>query len=268
MNNNLKQLIIKHKYAIMSLILAALVIILIFVIFTFNKDSEEPQQTQTTVFNPKSLSEKSDGPLSGDSRFLVVCQEENVKDITFMTLIDFKIYGEKIIVTPIDYNTSTSDGTFREKYEYGGISLLIDAVENERNTAIDRYVILDKDGFCDIIDLMGEIELYVDEEFTYSSSEKSYQIGIGNNTLEAPMLYSYLKIKYLNSDEVQFTELLCKIINSYLNSVNEDDALSYFEDLSNCINSDLSISDFYSAEKDIKHLINGNTICVPYCEGE
>ncbi len=265
---NVLKYISKYKYTIMSLILVALVIILLCVIFTFNKDRETTEQTQTTVFNPEVFSEKENGQLSGDSRFLVICQEKSAKDVVFMTLIDFKIFGEKIIITPLDIDTQTQTGTFREKYEYGGISLLSESIESERNINIDRYAIFDKDGFCDIIDLMGEVDLYVDEEFTYSSSEKSYQIGIGNNTLEAPMLYSYLKIKYRNSDDVEFTELLCKIINSYLNTVEEDDALSYFEDLSNCINSDLSISDFYSAENDIKHIINGNTTCIPYYEGE
>lgn len=266
--NKLLDFIIKYKFIFMSFILIALVVILICVIFAFNDDSDIPKKAETTVFTPESLSEKENGQLSGDSRFLVICQEKSVKDVIFMTLIDFKIFGEKIIITPLDIDTHTSTGTFREKYEYGGISLLSESIENERNINIDRYVIFDKDGFCDIIDIMGEVDLYVDEEFTYSSSEKSYQIGIGNNTLEAPMLYSYLKIKYMNSDDVQFTELLCKIINSYLNKVEEEEALSYFEDLSNCINSDLSISDFYSAENDIEHLINGNTICIPYYEGE
>lgn len=258
----------KYKYIVMSFILIILVFILIFVIFKFNNNEETKISAETTAFNPDALSEKTNQQLSGDSIFLVICQEKSASDVVFMTLVDFKIFGEKIIITPLDIETMTESGTFREKYEYGGISLLSESVENERNINIDRYAVINKDGFCDIIDLMGEVDLYVDEEFTYSSSEKSYHIGVGNNTLEAPMLYSYLKIKYKNSDDVEFTELLCKIINSYLNTVEENDALRLFEDLSNCINSDLSISDYYSAENDIKHLINGNTTCIPYYEGE
>ena len=260
--------ILKYKYTVMSFILAVLLVIIVVLSFTMNNNSSESEQSATTVINTETLSEKKNGELSGDSRFLVVCQEKYAKDIVFMTLIDFKIFGEKIMITPLDAETPTESGSFREKYEYGGISMLMQAVEDERNISIDRYVIINKDGFCDIIDLMGEVELYVDEEFTYSSSEKSYEIGIGSNTLEAPMLYSYLKIKYKNTNDKEFTDLLCKVINSYMNNIDEDKALSYFEDLSNCINSDLSIQDFYSAENDIRHLISGNTICVPYYEGE
>lgn len=252
----------------MCIILSVLVISLIFVINYFYKDSSTGKPEITTISNSEFLSEKSNDELSGDSKFLVICQEKNGGEVVFLTLIDFKIFSEKIIVTPLDIDTQTQSGTFRSKYEYGGISLLMQAVENERNIRIDRYVIIDKDGFCDIVDLMGEVDLYVDEEFTYASSEKSYNIAIGNNTLEAPMLYSYLKIKYRYAEDNEFTELLCKIINSYISKINESQALSYFESLSNCINSDLSIADYYSAENDIKHLINGSTTCIPYYEGE
>ncbi len=266
--NTLIRYISKYKYVFMSLLLLALIIVLVCLLVFFNKDKTPQQLTETTVFNAESLSEKENEELSGDSKFLVVCQEKSPKDVVFMTLIDFKIFAEEIIVTPLAIDTVTSSGSFREKYEYGGISLLTKAVEGERNISIDRYVILDKDGFCDIVDLMGEIDLYVDENFTYSSSDKSYQIEIGNNTLEAPMLYSFLKIKYKNTNDVEFTDLICKIINSYLKKVEEDEALKYFEDLSNCINSNLSISDYYSAINDIKYIINGNTTCIPYYEGD
>ena len=188
----------KYKYIVMSFILIILVFILIFVIFKFNNNEETKISAETTAFNPDALSEKTNEQLSGDSIFLVICQEKSASDVVFMTLVDFKIFGEKIIITPLDIETMTESGTFREKYEYGGISLLSESIENERNINIDRYAVINKDGFCDIIDLMGEVDLYVDEEFTYSSSEKSYHIGVGNNTLEAPMLYSYLKIKYKN----------------------------------------------------------------------
>lgn len=266
--NKLIAFLSKYKFFIMSIILAVLVIILINVIIFFNIDTDSSTQTETTVFNPESLSEKANGQLSGDSRFLVICQEMNSTDVAFMTLVDFKIFAEQIIITPLDYNTATDSGTFKEKYKYGGMSLLLKTVETERNINIDRYVIINKDGFCDIIDMMGEVNLYVDEKFTYISSDKSYEIGIGDNTLESPMLYSYLKLKYHNADDTEFTKILCKIVNLYLDKIEPDEALSYFEDLSNCVTSDLSISDFYSAETDINYLINGNTICIPYFEGD
>lgn len=266
--NSLFKYISKYKFVIMTFVLIILVIILIALILFLNKKPETPQHEVSTSFNSEILSEKTNNQLSGDSKFLVVCQESNANDVVFLSLIDFKIFSEKIIVTPLDFDTQTNSGTFREKYAYGGISLLLQSVENERNIEIDRYVVINREGFCDIIDLMGEVDLYVDEEFTYLSSEKSYNIEIGNNTLEAPMLYSYLKLKSDNSNDIVFTELLCKIINSYLSEIDESEALKYFEDLSNCINSDLSISDYYSAENDIKHILKGKTTCIPYYEGE
>jgi LCP family protein required for cell wall assembly len=50
-------------------------------------------------------------------------------------------------------------------YAYGGIEQTVDALENYAEVPIDRYAILDFEGFEAIINVMGTVEVNVEDEF-------------------------------------------------------------------------------------------------------
>lgn len=255
----------KHRYVFMSCLLAILVVILIVVIVCFNSDKSKTDTVNSEYDNSESLTTSHDGLLSGDSRFLVICNGENPGEIVFMTLVEFRIYSETIIVTPLSAETDVSGSSYGEYYSYGGISMLKNAVESTRQCKIDRYVIMDEDGFCEIIDMLGKVSVFVEEEYTYASSDKSYTVSVGENELESHMLFSYINVLSQKNDNLtELADLFCLIVNEYIPDIDADDAQDYFEDLCNCVNTDVSIADYYSCSADIAHLLTENAVCVPY----
>lgn len=255
------KLFTKYKFIIMGAILVVLVACLIFVVIHFygNDNSEHTAENSKELLSI-SLND-DDSALSGDSCFLVVCNDDNQK-IMFMFLADFRIYSSSIVLTPLSADTVTSSGkTYSDIYSYGGINMLKESVESVRSLDIDRYAFIDRKGMSKLTDLMGDVLLNVDEEFTYQSSDKSYQVKTGENKMGADMLYTYLQLYSIRNNEVETVSVLSDIANMYLENVQSSDIEDLFSSLTNCFSTDLSISDYYSAKSDIEYLINHNVKC-------
>lgn len=255
-----------HRYIFMKCLIAILVFILFAVILYFNADkADSDDSVQLSNNSIEDLTTSHDNLLSGDSRFLVICNGDYPGEIVFMTLVEFRIYSETIIITPLSSKTEVSGSTYSDYYSYGGISMLKNAIENTRQCIIDRYVIMDEDGFCDIIDMMGKVTVYIEEEYTYASSDKSYKVSVGENDLESHMLFSYIKVLAQKNDNMsELAELFSLIVNEYIPNIDVDEAQDYFEDLCNYVNTDVSIADYYSCSIDIAHILSEDAVCVPF----
>lgn len=252
----------KHKFVLMSALLAVLIIVLIFVVVHFYSN-DSLNESNDSESEPQFSQALSSGDLSGDSCFLVVCNDDSSHDILFMFLVDFRIYSASIIITPLSPETVVPDGRNYDKcYSYGGINTLIDNVETVRNIEIDRYAVLDRDGMSGLTELMGKVELYAEEDFTYHSSDKSYEVKTGDIEMGSDMLFTYLALYAERNGSDKTAELICDIINVYLSSVERDDAKELFLSLTNCFSTDVTISDYYSAESDIEYLLNHNVKCI------
>ena len=260
----------KYKYIIMSAVILILVTGIIFVCKYFYSDSDEIKNTTTQVQIVNSENtEISENVLAGDSTILVVCNSETIGKAMFMALFDFQILSERIVITPLDMNVSDGARTFDQSYSYGGINELLPAVESVRNCKIDRYVIIDKNGIGELTNILGKINLYIDEEYTYFASDKNYSVDKGYNNLESAMLYGYLKSICEQPDGYEsIGELLCTIVNFYISDIEADDAQELFERLCNCINTDITIADYFTCSSDIEHLLTHNTECFVYNKGE
>ncbi|MBR3867740.1 MAG: LCP family protein [Clostridia bacterium] len=255
----------------MSVVIFLLVAGIVFVCIYFYSDSDDNSNLKTDVNNSEKFEqvETSDNMLAGDSTILVVCNSETTGKAMFMTLFDFQILSERIIITPLDMNVSDGTRTFDQSYSYGGINELISAVENVRDCHIDRYAIIDKNGIGELTNILGKINLYVEEEYTYLSSDKSYSVDVGYNNLESAMLYGYLKSNCEQSDGYEkIADLLCTIVNIYLSNIEADQALELFEKLCNCVNTNITISDYFTCSSDIEYLLTHNTECFIYSKGE
>lgn len=269
--NNINSFISKYKYIIMSVIILLLVAGIIFVCIYFYSDSDSNINQKTTVANSDNIAsvDKSDDVLAGDSSILVVCNSETIGEAMFMTLFNFHILSESIIITPIDMDISDGTRTFAQSYSYGGINELVASIENVRNCKIDRYAVIDKSGIGELTNILGKINLYVTEEYTYLSSDKSYSVSTGYNNLESEMLYGYFKIYCNKADgNDKIAELLCTIVNSYLAGIDVNQAQELFGKLCNCVNTDITISDYYTCSSDIEYLLTHDTKCFVYNKGE
>lgn len=258
----------KHRYAIMSVVLVLLVAVLIVTVVHFYGNTDTDDQSDgsgapAVSQENASQSRKESGALSGDSSFLVVCADDSGRSIVTAFLLDFKIYSETITVTPLDCSVSYSGRTYAESFAYGGMDMLRDAVENVRNRPVDRYAVLSRKGFISLIDRLGKVTQYVEEGYTYLSSDKSNEVSAGENELEGAMLYTYMKLCAEKNDGLNRTaEMICDIINTYMATLKDADTLALFGDVCNCISTDLTIADYYAAQGDIEYLLSHNTVCV------
>ncbi len=226
---------------------------------TYSEETEGYNNTQTAAENGNT------GELSGDSSILFICTEKRGGDIIFISLADFKILSETIVITPFDPGAPADEKTYGEHYAYGGADELVEIVEKVRNINIDRYVIIDKDGFCAMADIMGKVSFNVEEDFTCEASDKTYTVSAGENELDSSMLYSYIKFNAQKQNSVtELADIFCEIVNAYMKNVETEDSQKYFEDLSNCIDSNITISDYYSAKEDINYLLSHNAKCVSF----
>lgn len=252
---------IKHKYLVMSVILAVLVVCLIGVLLHFGKKEEEPAVASAQPSGTSTENLSSDA-LCGDSKILLVCNGESNRELLFLMLFDFRVYAESIVITPLSPDTLADGSSYREKYAYGGIDLLVSAVESVRQCQIDRYAVIDRSGFSALTDCLGGVTVNVTESYTYESSDKSYNVETGENELEAAMLYTYLKLNAGKSDGPErVAELLSAIVNDYLAAVRKDDAQELFGTLTNCVSTDITIADYYSCRTDIDYLLDHQTKC-------
>ena len=250
----------KYKFVTMSVILGLLVVSLVFVIVYFYGGNRQENREGTTI---RESLVSDDGTLSGDSCFLVVCNDNNSSDIVFMFLADFRIYSAKLIITPLSAETVSADGrTYNDIYSYGGINLLEKSVEDVRNVIIDRYAVLDRAGVSTLTELVGEIRLNVSEDFTYQSSDKSYEVKVGEAEMGSDMLFTYMKLYSEKYGEQMFASLICEMINTYLVGIETDDIEDMFSGITNCFDTNVTISDYYTAKNDIEYIVEHNIQCV------
>ncbi len=259
----LNKLFGKYKFITMWIILAVLLASLVGVILHFFVLPGESTSEIETTSHRTAETHVDEGVLSGDSTFLVVCTDD-AGGVAFMLLADFKIYSQSIVITPLSENTATDNGkSYGECYSYGGINLLESCVESVRSINIDRYAVINKSGISKLTDLMGEVSLYAQEDFSYESSDKTYEVSMGNNEMGADMLYTYLLLISNKAEgEQKVAELVCKIINFYISDIDAQDASELFGDVTNCFTTNVTISDYYTANADIEYLLNNGVSCV------
>ncbi len=269
--NYIRNFFFKYKFIIMSAIIFLLVVGIIFCCVYFYSDTDNTSSLKTENNNSEKIEyiDTPDHVLAGDSTILVVCNSETIGKAMFMVLLDFHIVSEQIIITPLDMNVSDGTRSFGQNYSYGGIKKLIESIEDVRNCNIDRYAIIDKNGIGELTNILGKINLYVDEEYTYLSSDKSYSVDKGYNNLESAMLYGYLNANCEESDGYKkIGDLLCEIVNYYISDLKAEYAQDLFEKLCNCVKTDIAISDYFTCSSDIEYLLTHNTKCFVYNKGE
>ena len=259
---NIKNILNNKKLFISVIVLAVFIVATVIIISVCRDDSAV--NTDSDSENSSVIASQNDSDiLSGDSTFLVAVVNDS-KKIVFSMLADFKIYSQKLILTALSVETVAYDGrTYGESYSYGGINLLKQSVEETRNIDIDRFVVINRSGFSKLTELLGDVTLYVEEDFTYDSTDKTYSVSKGENEMGSDMLYTYITmLAEKNNGNQDVIEMICDIINMYIDNIDSSDYEGLFCDVSNCFSTDLTISDFYTAKSDIEYLMTDGFECV------
>ncbi|MCM1990499.1 LCP family protein [Oceanirhabdus seepicola] len=119
-------------------------------------------------------------------------------------------------------------------YAYGGINLLKKTVENTFKVKMDHYVIVDFQDFEKIVDLLGGVDVYVDEEEIgwikkrfISENKKMRELGEpGEMMLNGEETLAYSRIRFTSSGSYGRTERHREVLNSIKNKTSK---LSFFK---------------------------------------
>lgn len=238
---------------IIFLVIAIAIVISVMYINNTKKDKPVQEETSVNIYN--------DSTFAGDSNILFVCNGDDIGDSVFAMIIEFRIYSENINLVLLDMNCVYNKQTYSDCYRYGGIDSLINSVQTVRNCQIDRYIIIDKAGIGKVTELLGSVNLYVSDGFTYDTTDKSYEISAGYNDLESDALYTYLNILNEKSETSELKTAICEIMKNYIAKINPDNSETLFGEICNCVTTNITITDYYTSKSDFNYLLTHNPEC-------
>jgi LCP family protein required for cell wall assembly len=117
-------------------------------------------------------------------------------DTLMLALIDPELLKVTLISIPRDSYVSIPGRRNKDKINHsfplGGVELTIETIEEWLDTEIYAHVAIDFDGFRELVDLVGGVEVYVDQSIRYDSQadgthirlEKGEQVLDGENALD------------------------------------------------------------------------------------
>ena len=104
-------------------------------------------------------------------------------------------------------------GTF---YSWGGASLLVRHVSALLGISIHQYIVLDMNTFADLIDVLGGVDIYVEENMDYEDPESGLEIhlGQGYQHLDGYEAQKYLRFRGESLGDVGRVQRQQKFIRS------------------------------------------------------
>lgn len=141
-------------------------------------------------------------------------------------------------------------------YAYGGINLLKETIENTFKIKIDNHAIINFAGFEEVVDIIGGVKVYVDEEeekyikkYIDSLHGKNHYleelIQVDSiNELSGELALAYSRIRYTKSGSYGRTERQREVISGLKDSIKDVSILKYPELIKVCaglVKTDMSL---------------------------
>ncbi len=121
-------------------------------------------------------------------------------DTIILASLDLKHETVSLLSIPRDTRVDIEGYKNKEKinhsYNYGGIDLLKQTVENLLLVPIDYYVIVDFEGFKDIIDILGGVEINVDKRMYYRTYDGLIDLQPGLQVLNGEQALAFVRFRH------------------------------------------------------------------------
>lgn len=136
-------------------------------------------------------------PVTKDNLTLVLmCGEDEIQPPNRFVLFRFFPEGREIRLIPLpselEATVNIKTGTLSELYEYGGVDMVCDAVQNAFFIQVDRYLRCDEKSLSELIDRVGGIEYRVENTVEYSNEKgETVRVVKGTQLLSGKKLYDY-----------------------------------------------------------------------------
>lgn len=250
-----------QKGSIMRFICAFLAFALVFgsisavVILKHNnvslKDIFSKKNTQTETQTDVSETQVIPKEIGGSANFLLYCTSKDGNELYFTVIVTADMDGKTFKVRPVNPDVPE----YISEYKKGGYKSLVAAVEKHENVKIDKYVASDRDTFALAINYMDGLEYAIDKRVEYRTSEFTLILTRGNQTIKGETLMKYFRYaKTLGNEGLKIQgDLICAMLDNYINSENTEKGLKIYQRVLSKINSDSDIS-YIEASKGIEAL--------------
>ena len=76
-------------------------------------------------------------------------------------------------------NTNSAQGHLNGFYGWGGANLLVRQVSSLLGISIHQYIIIGMNTFAELVDVLGGVDIYVEEDMNYEDPESGLEIHLG-----------------------------------------------------------------------------------------
>lgn len=140
-------------------------------------------------------------------------------DVMILGVLNTKLNTVDLFSIPRDTRVKIDGSTYKinSALALGGPEQSVETVETLLNVTIDNYVLMDFDGFKNIIDILGGVDFYVPEDMYYRDPEQDLYIDLeeGQQHLDgdkAEQLVRYRQYKMGDEDRVKVQQDFLKAL--------------------------------------------------------
>lgn len=187
------------------------------------KTVEAPKVSQSKVFNLYISGIDTYGPISSVSR----------SDVNIIMTVNPETKKILLTTTPRDAYVPIADGgnNQNDKLTHAGIygvDASIHTLENLYGIDLNYYARLNFTSFLKLIDLLGGVDVYNDQEFTAHTNGKYY--GVGNIHLDSELALGFVRERYsLTNGDGDRGRNQQKVISAIIQKLTSTEALKNFD---------------------------------------
>ena len=109
------------------------------------------------------------------------------------------------------------DNRLNACYAFAGMKLLNKCLENNFGVSVDGNLEVDFDGFAQIIDLMGGVDMYLTQaEANFLNKYGGYSVSAGMNHLDGKKALLYTRNRYVGNGDFSRTERQRKVMTALI----------------------------------------------------
>ena len=146
--------------------------------------------------------------------------EEGVQNADTILVLSFSndTGKSRLISIPRDtwVNSDSASGRMGTFYGWGGASLIVRHVSALLGISIHQYIVIDMNTFSELIDVLGGVDIYVEENMDYEDPESGLEIhlGQGYQHLDGHEAQKYLRFRGESLGDVGRVQRQQKFIKS------------------------------------------------------
>ena len=228
-------------FALFILILSIVSVVMFMKSIDFNIDNLTGKTTTETTENVENFNtvDTELADLTGKSRILFVCENNNALDFVCVIETDFD-KGYMTVESFDDSDMIAKDKTLAQIYTEKSVDGVKTVILQDYNISIDKYVVCNRKQLKDILSLFDEIEVDVEKAVDYHSYEFVLELDVGKQVLSEDFLVKYLIV----SDDKTRSQIFCDIINSVLVPKYTQNSQKLFTSFVNNCKTNISVIDY------------------------